>query len=161
MKGRNRSILFRIQTFKVSLPGMNNKMVYSALLTHNLHKILEMFISVHIIHSNPALDRHWDANHLPHLPSAGSDKRRLFHKTGPKLSFLDLGTRTPDIQIDLIIPPLLGNLGTNCQFFRGVAPQLNGNGMLNFIKMEDLLAFIVVDGVFVDHLGVEHYFARN
>lgn len=110
-----------------------------------------------LINTQPTLDsyRYFDA--FCHFLHALIHQLRLFHKTGPKRAFLYPGTRTPNIQVDLIIPILLSNDRSLCKKLRIASSQLEHNRVLDWVEWQNVVV-VMDDGTMVQHFGVKSGF---
>lgn len=107
----NGAVLLRIQTFKVGLARVDYKFSCTALFAHYSYEILNVLPLIQVIHTKSALHRHWYCNLLSHLSNNFSDVLGVFHQNGTERSLYNFVRWASAIDVNLIIPELLTNLG--------------------------------------------------
>jgi hypothetical protein len=121
------------------------------------YKVFYKIVGIKLINAKPALDGAVNVvgiDGFSHSLHALSNQLLLFHKASSKGAFLNSRTWTTNIQIKLIIPPLLGNQGCLCQQIGITASELYNYGVFNLIVCQVIIR-TMQNSVIVDHFCIE------
>ena len=136
---------------------MNYELLYTSFLTNYCNKVNYIIPCILIINTQSTLHCNRYINRLYHLLTNIGHQFRIKHQSRSKTPRYSLMTRTPTIQIDLIISPLLNNLSCLCHFSRILSTNLTNNRMLILRKVQELSMsglFNMYNSVFINHFCI-------
>ena len=119
------------------------------------HEVAQVVVALDPIDADPVLDRHRDRHRILHRLEAVRNQLRLGHQAGPESTRLDPLGRAADIQVDLVIAPLLGHSGTAREIPGVAAAKLKRERMLDRVEAQETLAVAVQQRPGGDHLGIQ------
>jgi hypothetical protein len=108
-----------------------------------------------VIDADAVLDGDVDRDSVAHRLDAVGHQLRLVHQAGAKRTLLHALGGAAAVQVDLVVAPLLAELGALGQITRVAAAQLQGDGMLDVVEAQMTLGVAIDQRAGVDHLGVE------
>jgi hypothetical protein len=108
-----------------------------------------------LVHSEPALHRHWNRHLRPHRRDALGHQRRLAHQARTKTPRLHPIGRTPHIEIDFVETFVLRDARRLRQHRRLTAPQLQGQRLLVRRVPEQAVPIPMQYRICMHHLGVK------
>jgi hypothetical protein len=100
---RNLAVLLRAQPFEQRLARVDDERVATSSRNARDEAVRE-FVTVVIVDAEPRLDADGHADRLAHRNHAVRDSLRLQHQRRTEAPGLHAIARTPDVQIDLVVP---------------------------------------------------------
>ncbi len=148
------TILFGGKSLEPGFAGVDAKPV-GASTSDNVDESRHVLVGVHVVNANAMFNRNRNRHRGFHGRNGFGDNLGRGHEAGTKTALLHPARRTADIEIDLVVAPLLANAGAFGKLGRIVAAQLQGNGMLNVGKVEVALPVAEQDGARGNHFAVQ------
>ncbi len=148
------AVLLRAQPAQPGLARMDHEGL-AAGLGHLAHKLLQLGITVTVIDTDPAFDRHRYAHRRAHGCDAVRHQFGLRHQAGAKTPRLHPIGGAADIDVDLPVTPLLADARAFGHLARIAAAELKRQRLLKRIETQQVLAITVHDCGAGYHLGVE------
>src|SRR5450830_317051 len=124
-------------------------------------EIAHKVIGLDIVDAYAMLDRDIDAHRIAHGFDAVGHQHRLGHQAGAKGAFLHPLRGTAAVQIDLIVTPLLTQLGAFGKICGFAAAELQGERMFFLIEIEVTRDITVQQSTGGDHLRIQPCMACN
>ena len=116
-------------------------------------EIPEVGVTVVLIHTGSALDRHGDSHGLTHCHHRSGDCFRFAHQAGAETARLHAVTRAADVKIDFIKPRLRRPGRALRECLRVTAAQLDGQRVFSHIVAQEPLTIAMLQGAGCNHLG--------
>ncbi|CCC99889.1 protein of unknown function (plasmid) [Azospirillum baldaniorum] len=151
---RDVPVLLGAEPFQPRLAGVHDE-VGAAGGGHGADELVERRPFLHLVDGDPRLHGDGDRHRLAHGADQAGDQIGLGHQAGAEAARLHAVARAADVQVDLVIAPLLGDAGAGSQFRRVRPAELERHRMLRRVVAEQPLAVAVQHGAGGDHLGVE------
>ncbi len=148
------------QPGKDGLAGMNGEAAAAGLF-HAGHKPVEKIVIILVINADAGLYRHRHTDGCLHGFHALAHQFRLGHQNGADLALLHPIRRAAHIEIDLVVPVLLGNSGRFGQIPGLAAAKLQGYRMLFVIERQKPLTIPAQYRLGHHHFGIEQGVAGN
>ena len=127
----------------------------AAALRHRIDEAIEAFLRILVVDADAALDRDRHLGALAHRRDQVGDKLGLGHQAGAEPPRLHAIGRAADIEIDLVVTELGADARGLGKRARIAAADLQGNGMLIHMELEQPVPIAAQHGVRRHHLGVE------
>ena len=133
----------------------------AASLTDGTNEIAHKIVALALVNADAVLHGDGHAHHIQHGLDTVSHQLRLGHQAGPESAALHPLAGATAVEVDLVIAPLLTQLGGQRQVSRLAAAQLQGQRMLFGIEAQMPRHIAVQERTGGDHLGVEQRVARE
>ena len=135
---RNIAVFLGAQTLQPRLSGVDREPAHTG-VRDAVEEIGQHRFRVLIVHADPAFHRDLDrACRADHRRRAARDEVRVFHQHRAEGARLNPVRRAADIQVHLVIPAIHRHAGRLGQFLRVRATQLQRDGMLRGVEIQQM-----------------------
>jgi hypothetical protein len=157
---RHFAVFFGRQALQPGVAGVHDESSATS-LADDANKVAHKVVTLALVDADAVLhgDRH--AHHIEHGFNAIGHQLRLRHQAGPESAALHTLAGAATVEVDLVIAPLLAQLGGLRQVSRLATTQLQGQRMLFGIEAQMPRHIAVQERTGSDHLGVEQRVARE
>ena len=153
-------VFLRTQTLQECLAGVHDNRTAAATGQHS-DECSEFRVAVVVVDTDTGLDCHRDIDTAGHGGDAGGDGCRLCHQAGTETPGLHPITRAAEVEIDFIVTRLFTDPRSRRQGGRVAATELQGDGVFNRVKAQQVPAVAVQHGMGRHHLGVQQAMAGD
>ena len=128
---------------------------FATCLANRADKITHKRVALGLVNADAVLDCDRHIHHIDHGLHAIGHQLWLGHQAGAKRSTLDPFAGAAAVEVDLVIAPLLAQLGTVRQIRRVAATQLQGHGVLLRVETQVPRHITMDQRAGGHHLGVQ------
>ena len=121
----------------------------------HVDEVEHVLVAIEVVEADSVLDRDRQAAGLAHGGHAGRHPLGAPHQAHAEAALLHPAARAADVEVDLVVAPLLGQLGAGGELVGVVPAELQRQRPLDGAEVEVPLAVAVEDRAGGDHLGVE------
>src|SRR5450830_476539 len=154
LERRDFAVFLRAQALQDRVAGMHDERL-AAGLGNLADEVAHEVIRLDVVDADAMLDGNINRHRIAHGLHAIGHQRRFGHQAGTERALLHPFGRATAIQVDLVVAPLLAQLGALGQVGRFAAAELQGHRMLFFIEIQMTRDVAVQQSAGGDHFGIQ------
>ena len=157
---RDLAVLLRRQALQPGLARVHEEHV-AAGGRHGIDEGEEEVVILLLVHAQTALHGDRDVDGIDHRRHALCHQRGLLHQAGTETPRLHAVGRAANVEIHLVVAPVLGDTRRVRQVCRLAAAQLHGDGVLHGIETQQPITVAMDHRLRMHHLGIQARIGRQ
>ena len=158
---RNVAVFFGGKPVQPCVAGVDDEGFAGGFVAQRADEIGDGLIFGLPVDADAVFDGNGDLDRVLHGVEAVGNQHDFVHQTRAERAFLYAWAGAAAIEVDLVVAVFFGGFGCFRQIGRVAAAQLQGDGLLTFVKHQKAVFVAIDDGARIDHFAVKPCVAGN